>query len=32
MSWATPVSLRAQVERLWKQGDLLRALVTEHTP
>ncbi|KQH74718.1 DUF3322 domain-containing protein [Xylella fastidiosa] len=29
MSWATPVSLRAQVERLWKRGDLLRALVTD---
>ncbi|ARO69570.1 hypothetical protein B9J09_11695 [Xylella fastidiosa subsp. pauca] len=29
MSWATPASLCAQVERLWKRGDLLRALVTD---
>lgn len=29
MSWTTPASLYAQVERLWKRGDLLRALVTD---
>ncbi|MDD0928998.1 hypothetical protein C5H23_00055 [Xylella fastidiosa] len=29
MSWTTPASLYAQVERLWKRGNLLRALVTD---
>lgn len=29
MSWTTSADLRAQVRRLWDQGDLLRACVTE---
>ncbi|UIT41223.1 Wadjet anti-phage system protein JetD domain-containing protein [Xylella fastidiosa] len=29
MNWTTPASLYARVERLWNQGDLLRALVTD---
>jgi hypothetical protein len=29
MSWTTPVDLRAQVQRLWDRGDLLRATVTD---
>jgi hypothetical protein len=29
MSWTTPASLRAQVQRLWERGDLLRATVTD---
>ena len=29
MSWTTPAALRAQVERLWERGELLRACVTE---
>jgi hypothetical protein len=28
MSWTTPADLRAQVQRLWDRGDLLRATVT----
>jgi hypothetical protein len=29
MSWTTQADLRAQVERLWDRGDLLRAAVTD---
>lgn len=29
MSWTTPADLRAQVQRLWERGDLLRATVTD---
>ena len=29
MSWTTPADLRAQVQRLWDRGDLLRATVSE---
>jgi hypothetical protein len=29
MSWTTSADLRAQVQRLWDRGDLLRAVVTE---
>jgi hypothetical protein len=29
MSWTTPADLRAQVQRLWDRGDLLRATVTD---
>ena len=29
MSWTTPAELRAQVQRLWDRGDLLRAAVTD---
>jgi len=29
MSWTTPADLRAQVQRLWDRGDLLRAAVTD---
>ena len=29
MSWTTPAELRAQVQRLWYRGDLLRAAVTD---
>ncbi|MEQ1439927.1 DUF3322 domain-containing protein [Fontimonas sp. SYSU GA230001] len=29
MSWTTQVDLRAQVQRLWDRGDLLRAAVTD---
>ncbi|WP_374605114.1 DUF3322 domain-containing protein [Niveibacterium sp.] len=28
MSWTTPADLRAQIQRLWDRGELLRALVT----
>ena len=29
MNWTTPTDLRAQVQRLWDRGDLLRAAVTD---
>jgi len=29
MSWTTPADLRAQVQRLWDRGDLLRATATD---
>ena len=29
MSWTRPADLRAQVQRLWERGELLRASVTE---
>jgi hypothetical protein len=29
MTWTTPADLRAQVQRLWDRGDLLRAAVTD---
>lgn len=29
MSWTTPADLRAQVQRLWDRGELLRACATE---
>ncbi|MDS4012921.1 MAG: DUF3322 domain-containing protein [Candidatus Accumulibacter sp.] len=29
MSWTTPADLRAQVQRLWDRGDLLRAVVSD---
>lgn len=29
MSWTTPADLRAQVQRLWDRGDLLRVAVTD---
>ena len=29
MSWTTPADLRAQVQRLWERGDLLRATVSD---
>jgi hypothetical protein len=29
MSWTTPADLRAQIQRLWDRGDLLRAAVTD---
>jgi hypothetical protein len=29
MSWTTPADLRAQVQRWWDRGDLLRAMVTD---
>jgi hypothetical protein len=29
MSWTTPADLRAQVQRLWDRGELLRAMVTD---
>lgn len=29
MSWTTPADLRAQVQRLWDRGDLLRAMVAD---
>lgn len=29
MSWTTPADLRAQAQRLWDRGDLLRAMVTD---
>lgn len=32
MSWTTPADLRAQVQRLWDRGDLLRAAVTDAVP
>jgi hypothetical protein len=31
MNWTTPADLRAQVQRLWDRGDLLRAAVSEAT-
>ena len=30
MTWTTPVDLRAQVQKLWDKGDLLRPLVQSH--
>ena len=32
MSWTTPADLRAQVQRLWDRGDLLRAVVSGAVP
>ncbi len=32
MSWTTPADLRAQVQRLWDRGDLLRAVVSDAVP
>ena len=32
MSWTTPADLRAQVQRLWDRGDLLRAAVSDAAP
>ncbi len=32
MSWTTPADLRAQVQRLWDRGDLLRAAVSNALP
>lgn len=32
MNWTTPADLRAQVQRLWDRGDLLRASVSEGLP
>lgn len=32
MSWTTPAHLRAQVQRLWDRGELLRAAVTDTVP
>jgi hypothetical protein len=32
MSWTTPADLRAQVQRLWDRGDLLRAAVSNAVP
>lgn len=32
MSWTTPADLRAQVQRLWDRGDLLRAAVSNDVP
>ena len=32
MSWTTPADLRAQVQRLWDRGELLRAAVTDTVP
>lgn len=32
MSWTTPADLRAQVQRLWDRGDLLRAAVSDAMP
>ena len=29
MSWTTPADLRAQVQRLWERGELLRAAVSD---
>jgi len=29
MSWTTPADLRAQVQRLWDRGDLLRAAISD---
>lgn len=29
MSWSTPADLRAQVQRLWERGELLRAAVSD---
>lgn len=31
MTWTTPADLRAQVQRLWDRGDLLRAAVSDAT-
>jgi hypothetical protein len=32
MSWTTPTDLRAQVQRLWERGDLLRTTVSDAVP
>ena len=32
MSWTTPEDLRAQAQRLWDRGDLLRAAVSDAVP
>jgi hypothetical protein len=32
MNWTTPTDLRAQVQRLWDRGDLLRAAVSDAVP
>lgn len=32
MSWTTPADLRAQVQRLWDRGELLRAVVSNAGP
>jgi hypothetical protein len=32
MNWTTPADLRAQVQRLWDRGDLLRAAVADAPP
>lgn len=32
MSWTTPAEFRAQVQRLWDRGDLLRAAVSDAVP
>ena len=32
MNWTTPADLRAQVQRLWDRGELLRAAVSEAVP
>lgn len=32
MNWTTPADLRAQVQRLWDRGDLLRSAVTDGCP
>ena len=32
MSWTSPADLRAQVQRLWDRGDLLRAAVADAVP
>ena len=29
MSWTTPADVRAQLQRLWERGDLLRAVVSD---
>jgi hypothetical protein len=32
VNWATPADLRAQIQRLWDRGDLLRAAVSDAGP
>jgi hypothetical protein len=32
MSWTRPQDLRAQVQRLWDRGELLKALVNGQSP
>lgn len=32
MSWTTPADVRAQLQRLWERGDLLRAAVSDGSP
>src|SRR5690606_29186584 len=32
MTWSQPADLRAQVQRLWQRGELLRAMVDLDTP